>query len=38
MSRSYKLPWSPEAGTFALDGQPLFAVVGGLVRQFLLQK
>jgi CyaY protein len=35
MSRSYKLPWSPEAGTFALDGQPLSAVVGGLVRQFL---
>ena len=35
MSRSYKLPWSSEAGAFALDGQPLAVVIDRLVRQFL---
>jgi hypothetical protein len=35
MSRSYKLAWSPDAGAFALDGQPLSAVVERLVRQFV---
>ena len=35
MSRSFKLAWSPEAAAFALDGEPLAAVVEGLVRQFL---
>jgi frataxin len=35
MSRSFKLAWSPETGTFALDGEPLAALVERLARQFL---
>ena len=35
MSRSYKLPWSPEANAFALDGEPLDALLTRLTRQFL---
>ena len=35
MSRSYKLAWSTDAGTFALDGEPLAALLGRLVRQFV---
>jgi CyaY protein len=35
MSRSYKLPWSDAAGTFALDGEPLDALLARLARQQL---
>src|SRR5215510_7346123 len=35
MSRSYKLAWSPESAAFALDGEPLDALLERLVRQFL---
>jgi CyaY protein len=35
MSRSYKLAWSADAGTFALDGEPLPALLGRLVRQYV---
>ncbi len=35
MSRSYKLPWSPSASTFALDGEPLNALLDRLVHQHL---
>ena len=35
MSRSYKLPWSAEASTFALEGEPLNALLERLVRQHL---
>lgn len=35
MSRSYKLPWSPDAATFALNGEPLAALLDRLVRQHL---
>jgi CyaY protein len=35
MSRSYKLAWSGEADTFALDGEPLDALLTRLSRQFL---
>ena len=35
MSRSYKLAWSPDASTFALDGEGLDALVTRLVRQQL---
>jgi CyaY protein len=35
MSRSYKLAWSPAAGAFALDGEPLADLVERLARQFL---
>ena len=34
-SRSFKLSWSPDAGTFVLDGEPLNALVERLVRQQL---
>jgi iron donor protein CyaY len=37
LSRSFKLPWSAEAGTFQLDGEPLPALVERLVRQHLAQ-
>jgi CyaY protein len=37
MSRSYKLAWSPETGAFALDGEPLPALLERLARQFLAQ-
>ena len=36
MSRSFKLPWSPAAGMFALDGEPLEPLTKRLVRQFLI--
>jgi frataxin-like iron-binding protein CyaY len=35
MSRSYKLAWSPAASGFELDGEPLDALLGRLVRLFL---
>jgi CyaY protein len=35
MSRSYKLTWSDAAGTFALDGEALPALVQRLVREYL---
>ena len=35
MARSFKLPWSPEASTFALDGESLTALVQRLARTFL---
>lgn len=35
MSRSYKLAWSPGQSTFALDDEPLEALVERLVRQQL---
>jgi iron donor protein CyaY len=35
MSRSYKLPWSGEASTFALEGEPLNTLLERLVRQHL---
>ena len=35
MSRSYKLPWSAEARTFALDSESLDALLNRLVRQHL---
>jgi CyaY protein len=34
-SRSYKLPWSPAASSFALDGEPLNALLARLVREHL---
>ena len=35
MSRSFKLAWSPELSAFALDGEPLDALIERLVGQFL---
>jgi CyaY protein len=35
MSRSYKLPWSADAASFALDGEPLNTLLERLVRQHL---
>ena len=35
MSRSFKLSWSNEASTFALDGETLNALLERLVRQHL---
>lgn len=35
MSRSFKLPWVPDASTFALGGEPLNALLDRLVRQYL---
>ena len=32
MSRSFKLPWSPEAAAFALDGEPLVPLLERLIR------
>ena len=32
MSRSYKLPWSPEASAFALEGEPLVPLLERLIR------
>jgi iron donor protein CyaY len=37
MSRSYKLSWSPERGTFALDGEALPALLERLAKTFLAQ-
>jgi frataxin-like iron-binding protein CyaY len=35
MARGYKLPWSPEAGTFALNGEPLPVFLMRLAQEFL---
>lgn len=35
MARSYKLAWSPELQAFALDGEPLPALLERLTRTFL---
>ena len=35
MSRSYKLSWSADSRTFALDGQSLNELLEGLIRQYL---
>jgi CyaY protein len=35
LSRSYKLSWVDGASTFALDGEPLNALLGRLARQHL---
>ena len=35
MSRRYKLPWSAAHAAFALDGEPLDALLERLVRQHL---
>jgi CyaY protein len=35
MSRSYKLAWSPDASTFALEGESLDALMQRLAKQFL---
>ena len=35
MSRSFKLSWSPESSAFALDSEPLDALIERLVGQFL---
>jgi iron donor protein CyaY len=35
MSRSYKLAWSDAAAAFALDGEPLAALMQRLTRQFV---
>ncbi len=38
MSRSYKLAWDAEGGTFALNGEALIALLGRLTREFLDHK
>jgi iron donor protein CyaY len=35
MARGYKLSWSPEQNTFALDGETLAAMLDRLARTFL---
>ena len=35
MTKSYKLPWSPELGAFALDGERLPHLLDRLTRTFL---
>lgn len=35
MSRSFKLGWSPQSSQFELDGEPLDALLGRLVHEFL---
>ncbi len=35
MARSYKLTWSPDEATFALDGEPLGALIARLARQHI---
>jgi CyaY protein len=37
MARSYKLAWAPELGAFALNGEPLPALMERLARTFLGQ-
>jgi CyaY protein len=37
MARSYKLSWSPESATFALNGEPLVQLLERLARTFLTQ-
>ena len=38
MSRSFKLPWSPEVSAFALDGEPLVPRLERLIRLQLEQR
>jgi len=38
MARSYKLSWVPEAGTFALDGEILPALLERLAHAFLASR
>ena len=38
MARSYKLPWAPEIGAFALEGEPLSRLLERLARTFLAQR
>jgi CyaY protein len=33
MSRSFKLPWSPERSVFALEGEDLVLLLERLIRQ-----
>jgi CyaY protein len=35
MARSYKLPWTPETGAFALNGETLSDLLQRLTRDFL---
>jgi hypothetical protein len=35
MSRSFKLAWSPASSRFELDGEPLDALLGRLIHEFL---
>jgi hypothetical protein len=35
MGRSFKLAWSPELATFALNSEPLLALLDRLTRSFL---
>jgi CyaY protein len=37
MARSYKLAWAPELSAFALNGEPLPALLDRLSREFLRQ-
>ena len=37
MSRSFKLPWSPEASAFALEGEPLVPLLERLIKLQLAQ-
>jgi len=37
MARSYKLSWTPDLGTFALDGETLVVLLDRLARSFLAQ-
>lgn len=37
MSRGYKLAWTPDANAFALNGEPLSAMLDRLAREFLGQ-
>jgi iron donor protein CyaY len=35
MARSYKLSWTPETGSFSLNGEPLAGLLERLTREFL---
>ena len=37
LSRSFKLPWAPDAAAFTLEGEPLEALIARLVQQHLEQ-
>jgi iron donor protein CyaY len=37
MAKSYKLTWAPEQGVFAVNGEPLPALLDRLAREFLKQ-
>ncbi len=37
MARGYKLPWSPDASAFALDGETLIELLDRLIRQHIAQ-